>query len=190
MRKKYFELDDFPEIKTERLVLDSVKLSDSMALLEIFRDEEIAAKMDIEPLTNLDDAVALIKLWRSYFRSRNRLRWAIRLQGDLNFIGSIGFRYIFNNAEAEIGFELHPNMHRKGIMSEALNGVCEYGFKKLNLRKISAEVLEDNEASIKLLEKSNFMLSKKVMPSHSSINSKDILRFTKMAESINGVPSI
>src|SRR5690606_31339243 len=121
-------------------------------------------------------------------RSRNRLRWAIRLQDDLNFIGSIGFRYIFNNAEAEIGFELHPKMHRQGIMSEALEGVCEYGFKKLNLRQISAEVLEDNIASIKLLEKSAFTRSKKVMPASSSLNSKGIIRLTRMAGNINDEP--
>src|SRR5690606_25007039 len=115
MEKEYFELDVFPELKTNRLLLDTVRLTDSMSLYEIFKDKNVAAQMNIMHMRSLEEAVSLIKLWRSFFRSRNRLRWAIRPQINREFIGSIGFKYIYSNAEAEIGFELHPKYHRKGL---------------------------------------------------------------------------
>jgi ribosomal-protein-alanine N-acetyltransferase len=36
---------------------------------------------------------------------------------------------------AEVGYELLPDYHRKGIMSEALSVVLEYGLNTLGCRK-------------------------------------------------------
>lgn len=59
---------------------------------------------------------------------------------------------------AEVGYDLHPGYQKKGIMSEALNRVMEFGFNELKLTKIEAFTHKDNESSKRLLTRNNFHL--------------------------------
>jgi len=59
--------------------------------------------------------------------------------------------------EAEVGYELLPPYHGKGIMQEALLKVIEYGFDILKLKRIVADPKEINLKSVKLLEKCGFV---------------------------------
>lgn len=59
---------------------------------------------------------------------------------------------------AEIGYALgYESFKRKGLMTEALEVIIEYGFKKLNLNRIEAMVGKNNKASLRLMEKFNFV---------------------------------
>ncbi|WP_239001346.1 GNAT family N-acetyltransferase [Elizabethkingia anophelis] len=60
---------------------------------------------------------------------------------------------------AEVGYDLKPLYHGKGIMSEALVAVIEFGFSTLGLDKIEAFTSRYNEASKSLLLKHNFILN-------------------------------
>jgi ribosomal-protein-alanine N-acetyltransferase len=42
------------------------------------------------------------------------------------------------NYRGEIGFILHPDHWRKGIMKEAINAVVDYGFTVLGLHSIAS----------------------------------------------------
>lgn len=57
---------------------------------------------------------------------------------------------------AEIGFWLGEEHWGKGIMTEAVLSVCEFGFSTLDLIRIYAHVLEWNSASMRVLEKCGF----------------------------------
>jgi ribosomal-protein-alanine N-acetyltransferase len=59
---------------------------------------------------------------------------------------------------AEVGYELLPDHHRKGIMSEALTAVLNYGFNQLHLQEIVAMTNTFNENSKGLLLKHDFVL--------------------------------
>ena len=48
---------------------------------------------------------------------------------------------------AEIGYDLHPQFHKKGIMTEALSCILNYGFKNLELENIEAYTHKENKAS-------------------------------------------
>jgi ribosomal-protein-alanine N-acetyltransferase len=72
-------------------------------------------------------------------------------------IGTICFWHMEpNNYRAEIGYMLHPNHWRKGILSEAIEKIIDYGLNVLNLHSIAANVNPNNAASIALLEKFGF----------------------------------
>ncbi|GGI29350.1 GNAT family N-acetyltransferase [Pedobacter mendelii] len=73
-------------------------------------------------------------------------------------IGWCGFHtwYVEHN-RAEIGYALSENLQKsKGIMTEALFTIIEYGFKKMNLHRIEAFIGPDNIPSLKLIAKFNF----------------------------------
>ena len=61
------------------------------------------------------------------------------------------FRY------AEIGYELHPDEHKKGFMNESCEAVLNFGLHTINLKTIEAFTHKDNEASKALLKKHQFV---------------------------------
>jgi Acetyltransferases, including N-acetylases of ribosomal proteins len=63
------------------------------------------------------------------------------------------------DATAEIGFELLPENHGKGIMQEVIPRVIQFGFEEMKLETIEAEVSPRNLKSVRLLEKNNFTLA-------------------------------
>ncbi|WP_432712878.1 GNAT family N-acetyltransferase, partial [Pedobacter sp.] len=85
------------------------------------------------------------------------INWAITLKGNEHLKGIIG---IFNtnpeNHRAEIGYILHPALHGKGLMDEALKVVINYAFETLNFHSLEAVIDPLNTASEKLLLKNDF----------------------------------
>lgn len=59
---------------------------------------------------------------------------------------------------AEVGYELLPDYHHQGIMTEALKAVLEFGFNELNLQNVLAFTDRLNINSQLLLLKHNFVL--------------------------------
>lgn len=59
--------------------------------------------------------------------------------------------------DAEIGCFLLTQQWSKGIMSKAVNQVCELAFKELDIIRITGLVYEENTASKRVLEKNGFI---------------------------------
>ena len=76
--------------------------------------------------------------------------------GEQNIIGIIGFNNFTKRHKANIGFDLQSESWNKGIMTEALSAVLNFGFNQLEINRIEAEVMPGNENSEKLLLKLNF----------------------------------
>jgi ribosomal-protein-alanine N-acetyltransferase len=49
------------------------------------------------------------------------------------------------------------NFKRKGLMTEAVDAIIDYGFTKMNLNRIEALVASYNVASLRIIEKNNFI---------------------------------
>lgn len=81
-------------------------------------------------------------------------------QDNPKLIGTIClWKYSEDGKKAELGYELLPEFHGKGIMSEAVRFVLNYGFQALNFSRIEAFTNRNNSSSIKLLQKFNFILN-------------------------------
>ena len=84
----------------------------------------------LEPFKSIDDALDEISWYKSIFEKGTGIRWGISLKGQDKIIGSCGF---FNRAvehsRTEIGYELSKEYWGKGIASEALEAVLNYGFQ-------------------------------------------------------------
>jgi [ribosomal protein S5]-alanine N-acetyltransferase len=73
-------------------------------------------------------------------------------------IGRGGFHnWFFLHHRSELGYLISDvNFRQKGLMSEALKAIVNYGFDKMNLHRIEAFTGKDNIASMRLLEKNGF----------------------------------
>jgi len=55
--------------------------------------------------------------------------------------------------KGEFGISIHPDFHGKGIGTESVKMIVEYGFETQNLHKIRGGHLEDNIPSRRVMEK-------------------------------------
>ena len=150
-------LSQFPELETQNLILRQVNQSDSRDIFQHFSDKEVLKYHDLEALTNLEQAQELIKSFDEKFKNNQMIRWGIAKKENNIIIGTCGYHnWLQKSFQAEIGYELSQVYWQKGIMTEALTTIIKFGFEKMELNRISATVMLDNIASMKLLDKLGF----------------------------------
>ncbi|AFY54560.1 acetyltransferase, ribosomal protein N-acetylase [Rivularia sp. PCC 7116] len=151
-------LSQFPELETENLLLRQVNQSDAKAIFKHFSDKEVLRYHDLEAFTNIEQAKNIIASFYHKFHSQQMIRWGIAKKEDNVIIGTCGFHnWVQKSFQAEIGYELSQAYWRKGIMTEALTAMIKFGFKKMELNRITATVMLENIASMKLLENNGFV---------------------------------
>jgi len=147
----------FPELETRRLLFRKILLSDSKDLYLIRSDDDVMRFMDITKMNSINDSEKLIQSVWEDFKSESGITWGIVEKSSNNFIGYFGFwRMIPEHCRAEIGYALNPEYWSNGYMTETVKTLVEYGFSKIKLHSIEANVNPDNMSSIKLLEKIGF----------------------------------
>ncbi|MDY0903819.1 GNAT family N-acetyltransferase [Pedobacter sp. CFBP9032] len=149
----------FPVLETERLVLREHHLSDAEALYAMRTNEDIMQYIDRERPEDIFEIKDFISRFRNGFEIGENLAWVIALkENPKQMIGSVGFwRTDFANHRAEIGYMLHPDYWRKGIISEALSRSIAFGFEEVNLHTICAYINVANDASRQMLIKHGFV---------------------------------
>ena len=60
---------------------------------------------------------------------------------------------------AEIGYELLPDYHGKGLIQEAIEIVIQHAFQYMHLQLLEAVLDPANIKSVKLLEKNKFIIN-------------------------------
>lgn len=150
--------DPFPILSTERLILRQITENDINDFFILRSDSRVMQYIDRPLAESTDDALKLIQLITDLLSNNEGITWGIVLKSDPRLIGTIGlWRIIKEHFRAEIGYLLHPDLQRKGIMQEAFVPILNYGFRTMKLHSIEATVNPENSASIKILEKNNFM---------------------------------
>lgn len=146
----------FPQLETQNLILREIQLSDAENVFRIFADPDVTKYQDVENLTSLNQIKFLIERRAERFKNRQSIRWGIALKETNIIIGSCGYTQKQLNS-AEVGYELAKPYWRKGIMTEALIAIINFGFQNMDLNRIEALVMLDNIASINLLKKMGFI---------------------------------
>lgn len=148
----------FPLIQTDRLLLRRVIESDVNEMFFLRSDERVLKYIERDPAKSTDEALQFIKMINEFEKNNESILWAITFKNDSRLIGTICYWNINKqDYRAEIGYVLHPDFWGKGIMQEVMEAVIDYGFNKMQLHSIEARVNPGNIASIKLLEKNNFV---------------------------------
>ncbi|MGA1868582.1 MAG: GNAT family N-acetyltransferase [bacterium] len=151
----------FPLLKTERLVLRELKVSDAPSIFDIFSRERVTKFISAKTIYSLKEAKKMIRYRKNRFKTMQGIQWAITLREKQEcVIGSCGYNtphqfFHYSN----IGYELHPDYWHKGIMTEALTAIINYGFSEwffYYLNRIEALTYINSVASITLLKKLGF----------------------------------
>jgi RimJ/RimL family protein N-acetyltransferase len=149
--KSVFE--KFPELESERLIFKEILLSDSEDLYLIESNDAVVRYMDKHQMESINDSEKYIRSCWELYKTGNGIEWGIIEKSSNSFIGNFGFwRIVKEHCRAEIGYSLNQNYWDKGYMTESLRTMIIYGFNKLRLHSIEANVNPNNINSIKLLE--------------------------------------
>jgi len=130
---------------------------DKFRMAEIANNEKVAANLrDAFPSPyTLEDARKFISMC---LRQVPYQIFAIEYEGE--YVGNIGLHRqddVYRRT-AELGYFIGEPYWHKGITPRAVNLICEYGFRELDIIKIFSGVFSFNTASQRVLEKCGFIL--------------------------------
>ena len=149
----------FQNLESERLLLRHTTKDDVNEVFEMRSNPEIMKFVPRPLVTSKEEALEHIKLIQTKIEENTGINWAITLKGNSRLIGIIGhYRISWENLRSEIGYMILPEYHGKGITSEAVKLLIDYGFKTMKMHSLEAIIDPRNHASAKVLEKNNFVL--------------------------------
>lgn len=104
---------------------------------------------------------------------------AFRIEHEDKLIGEISFRTIkWFNRKAEISLFITPEYQGKGFGKQALLMLLKFAFKKMNLYRLEAEVVDYNDKAKSLFEKVGFVLEGRLREAkYNDGKYYDLLRF-------------
>ncbi len=158
MNVQYF-FGDFPALDLgDNIILREILESDAQEYLDYMGKHEMTGFLTVENRPNtIEKAIEEVNYWGSLFRQKRSIYWAIALKDTDKMIGTAGFNVIsFPNSRAEISYDLSPEYWGKGIMLKSINGILKFADVALELVRVQATVIIDNERSINVLERSGF----------------------------------
>jgi len=162
----------------------SYEINDQIALMKYANNDKISKNLRDSfpyPYTEKD-----ADLWISAATNQNpELNFAIANSEEL--IGGIGlmFQPDVYRFSAEIGYWIGEPFWGKGIASLALIALSKYAFEQFDLNRIFAGVFQGNKASMRVLEKSGFVLEGRLRKSVYKENRfKDQLMYSILKEEL------
>lgn len=148
--------ETFPTLVTNRLNLVEVKQEHLKDIFKLYGDKLVTAFYNVKTFVHEEDGQKYIDWFIGRFKERLGIRWGISLKGGNEIIGTVGFNNFAYNHRASIGYDLQSKYWNHGYITEALISVIDFGFNKLEINRIEAEVMVGNVISEKVLRKLGF----------------------------------
>jgi len=146
----------FPTIKTSRLLLRPFIESELENVFVGLSDPEVIKYYGVSYDT-LEATKQQMQFFADLEKDGTGIWWAVCSADNKVFHGAGGLNSLSKvHRKAEIGFWLMPDFWNKGIMTEALPLICNYGFDNLELHRIEAFVEAGNIICKKAIAKLGF----------------------------------
>lgn len=155
MYVKYFI--PFPVLETPRLLLRRMENRDAKHLFACYHAPETARFSTWEAHPDLRFTKDYVQyVVRGYGRQESMV-FCIVNKEENRVIGTCSFANMDSAYQiAEIGYTLSPAYWHCGYGTEAVSALLRFGFEKIGLRRISAQVMAGNSASVTLLQRLGF----------------------------------
>jgi len=148
---------EFPVFKTGRLLLRQFKESDLESVFRGLSDPDVIKYYGIH-FETLEETKKQIEWFTELEKGETGIWWAVCSPDNSIFYGAVGLYYLNRvQKKAELGFWLIPEFWGRGIISESVPLVTDYGFEKMNLKRIEAEIETENIPSIRVIKKLQFV---------------------------------
>ncbi|RLD24677.1 MAG: RimJ/RimL family protein N-acetyltransferase [Bacteroidetes bacterium] len=141
-------------LQTQRLQLHRITEADAAFYVKLFNSESWLQYIGDRNVHTIADAEAYIrKNYLSSYKKHGYGSYTVRLEETGETIGACGLYKRDDLDHPDIGFAFLTQHLGKGYGYEAASAVMEYARNKLGIKTLLGFTVEDNIASVKLLEK-------------------------------------
>ena len=146
------------EIKTERLTLRPLNISDAETVHEYASDDENTTYMYFLPNRTMEETKAFLEYVTAEWQkdSPSAYEFAVVLEGVQ--IGAVSVALNDTRTEGEMGWIINKKYWHKGYAYEAACAVRDFALNTLHLSRLIAQCDHRNTNSYKLMEKLGFIL--------------------------------
>ncbi len=143
-----------PIITTSRLTLRRIMPSDLDDVFEYASNPEVPRYLLWYPHPDKDYTARYLREVDRRYKKAQFYDWAVTLTDSGKMIGTCGFTsFDLPNNSAEVGYVLNSSYWGQEIACEALRAVITFGFEVLELNRIEAHFMPENNSSRRVLEK-------------------------------------
>lgn len=144
---------NLPVLKTERLVLRRLTLEDAEAVFAYARDPEVVRHLPWQVHLTLADTMTYVNDVLAKQETSQVTAWAVIYKPEGMVVGSAGYNWWQpEHRRAEIGYVLARRLWGKGLMTEAVREILNFGFSRMELNRIQAMCRAENPASARVME--------------------------------------
>jgi len=152
-------MDVSPSLKTERLLIRPLALTDDDFIFELVNTEGWIRFIGNRNIPSQVEARAYIQ---KVLENENVSYWVVQRKNSLDTIGIITYIKRDYLEHHDIGFAFLPNASKSGYAYEATRAVLHKLIQERNPVQILATTIPENERSIKLLQKIGFVFEKEM----------------------------
>ena len=143
---------EISSIKTERLLLRKIVESDIQNIYNGLSNPLVIKYYGVSY-----ESLEATKEQMDWYENSKQYWWAICSIDNQEFYGAGGLNDLCEkNNKAEIGLWLLPDFWGKGIMTEVMPLICNYGFDQLGLHRIEGFVDSNNQNCKRAMAKLDF----------------------------------
>lgn len=143
-----------PSIQTERLILRKLVKEDAEDMFKYASEPAVSRFMPWKAHKTIEDTKEFVDLILNAYGQQRKLTWAIELKATGQMIGTIDYvSWQPKRFKAEIAYTLSHEYWGKGLMREAADGLLAFGFKEMELNKVEAPIMLENDQSRRLAKK-------------------------------------
>lgn len=151
-------MENIPVLTTAHYLLRGIRRSDAPCLFPFFSDRDTMKFITPHPAVSVKDVEVQILEDLELNTLEEQLDWVIETKHDFTVIGTFRFHKIDKwHRKAEMGAVIGAPFQKKGIMTEIMPAVLDYGFHKLGFNRIFGDIFASNEGSAKILQAYGFM---------------------------------
>ncbi len=152
--KIYRTFSHLPELTTERLTLRKLLVADTSDMYEYASRPDVTKYLTWQPHPDRAYTREYLQYIGGRYAAGMFYDWAMIYEPDCKMVGTCGFTAFHCSSDcAEVGYVLNPEYWGRGIASEALARVLDFGFGELGLHRIEARFIEGNDRSRRVMEK-------------------------------------
>jgi len=145
---------ELPALETERLTLRRMRRGDAEDVHRYASDPEVARHMLWEPHGSLRDSENFLRFVEERYARGDPAAWGLEERESGRLVGTCGLQdWRPEYARAEIGYVLCRGRWGRGLMTEAVAAVVEFGLGEIGFNRLEARCFDGNPASARVLEK-------------------------------------
>ena len=174
--------EPFPLIETPRLHLRAPTLDDEDAMFRVASDPLVLKYLCRAAPTREQTREKLVKVLDG-IRGGTNILWMLI---DRESGATLGSACLWNWDEpcfrAEVGYDLAPAWWGRGLVTEAMTAILRFGWKRMKLHSVEAQIHPENQASIRVVEKLGFQKEAHFRENHfNGVSFEDTTVYSRIA---------